>query len=72
MPINKRKENVLCFKKVAIMFILLGVFFNCSGCETAKAVGGIAPAVVKDIKSGFKSTCESLKKADDWFRENLW
>lgn len=60
------------FQKTAILVMLLGIFLCCSGCETTKAIVSVGPAMVEDVRGGFKSTRESLTKADEWFKENLW
>ncbi len=48
--------------KKGILMLLLGIFvFLLAGCET-----------VKGAAEGAKSDLESLKKADEWQRKNLW
>ncbi|MCX5680705.1 MAG: hypothetical protein NT079_00150 [Candidatus Omnitrophica bacterium] len=57
-------------------FILVVSVVLISGCETGKGfvlglgatVGGTAMGVGKDSVTAWKG----IKKADDWFKENLW
>lgn len=53
------------FKQI-IFAVLLGVFvLGLTGCETFKGIGS-------GFKKDVKGLSFNIKKADDWFKKNLW
>jgi len=62
----------LYFKKCAVVVIFLSAVLLCSGCETAKGIGRGFAAIGDGVGKDLVGAGSSIKKADDWFRENLW
>lgn len=63
--------------KRSLKFVFLGliVLFLC-GCETVKGaatgVGSTAAGVTKDSKNIVSGAWQTILKADDWMKKNLW
>lgn len=69
-----KKERVM--SKMFIFFLLAGMVFLSSGCQTISGIGkGIAVGVTSAAEGLSKDTRQlwnSILKADSWVKENLW
>jgi hypothetical protein len=59
------KEGGAMIRKCLSLGILVSFIFLISGCSTVKGAA-------QGAAEGAKQDWQALKKADAWFRENLW
>lgn len=72
---NEGQEMIINKKMIS-----LGILFLClilsSGCETTKGavvgVGATVAGTTSGIAKDSKNLWQSILKADNWLRENLW
>ena len=57
------------FKAPLIILGLYIILISLSGCETIK---GAVKGAATGGSEGFSKDWNSVKRMDDWFRENLW